>query len=310
MTSASVVIPSYRGASRLPRLLNALAAQTASDWEAIVVIDGDVDRSQQVVERYSHLPIRSIVFPENRGRVAALNAGLETARGDVLIRCDDDLEPAPDYITRHVESHVGPEQGTVGLYRNVLVPSRYTTVYGEQADSLFRSAAYSADADQRWRFWAGNVSVTRNTWKSIGGYDARYRTYGWEDVDYGYRLHEAGIPVILDTSLETGHHAAAVATPSRVRRAYHSGQARRLFDQIHGSGASGSPQPADPTAWNRLVAAAAGRLTYERATALARAADVAIQLLPTPLARKLVALLVESSSIAGFRSAEEAPNDI
>lgn len=310
MTSASIVIPSFRGAKRLPRLLAALAAQTTSDWEAIVVIDGDLDGSQQVVDRYSHLPVRSIVFPENRGRVAALNAGFETATGDVLIRCDDDLRPAPDYVAQHVASHSGEAQGTIGIYRNVLVPSRYTTVYGEQADTLFRQAAYSASPDQRWRFWAGNVSVTRDTWNRVGGYDLRYRTYGWEDVDYGFRLREAGIPVVLDSSLETDHHAAAVTTPSRVRRAYHSGEARRLFDTIHGAGASSTVGSAEPTTWNRLVNATADRLTYRLSSAISEGLDKAILGLPTPVARKLIALLVEASGVAGYQRAEAVPNDI
>ena len=80
MTLASIIIPSRGGAKRLPRLLSALAAQDDRDWEAIVVIDGDVDGSRQVVERYRHLPVRSTVFPENRGRVAALNAGFAAAQ--------------------------------------------------------------------------------------------------------------------------------------------------------------------------------------------------------------------------------------
>ena len=310
MTTASVIIPSYRGAARLPRLLSCLAAQTSADWEAIVIIDGDVDGSEEVVERYRHLPVRSIVFPQNRGRVAALNAGFEAAEGDVLIRCDDDLAPAPDYVERHVSSHDGPEQGTIGLYRNVLIPSRYTTVYGERVDTLFRAQAYAAGADQRWRFWAGNVSMTRSAWEQIGGYEPRYRTYGWEDVDYGYRLHRAAIPVVLDPTLETDHYAAAVVTVSRVRRAYHSGQARRLFDEIHGAGASGPVVPEDRTAWNRSVTALADQLTYRRSAALAQVVDLAIRGLPVPVARKLVALLVEASSIAGYRTAEEVPNDI
>lgn len=310
MTTASVIIPSYRGARRLPRLLSCLAAQTSTDWEAIVVIDGDVDGSAQVVERYTHLPVRLIIFPENRGRVAALNAGFEAAKGEVLIRCDDDLSPAPDYVERHVSSHSDPDQGTVGLYRNVLVPSRYTTVYGERADSLFRTQAYASDPDQRWRFWAGNVSVTRSAWERVGGYEPRYRTYGWEDVDYGYRLRQAGIPVVLDPTLETDHHAAAVVTVSRVRRAFHSGQARRVFDEIHGPGSSGRVLPGDHTMWNRLVTATATRLGYRSAGAAAAAADRMIHGLPIPVARKLVALLVEAAGIAGYRSHEEMPNDI
>ncbi|MCV5935170.1 glycosyltransferase, partial [Escherichia coli] len=74
--TASLVIPSRGGAARLPHLIDALRAQTTQDWEAIVVIDGDVDNSASVVEAArDELPIHSIVFPENRGRSAELNEG-------------------------------------------------------------------------------------------------------------------------------------------------------------------------------------------------------------------------------------------
>lgn len=309
MTTASIIIPSYRGADRLPRLLSALAAQTTDDWEAIVVIDGDMDGSEEVVARYSHLPIRSVVFPQNRGRVAALNAGHDAATGDVLIRCDDDLEPAPDYVERHVASHAEQDQGTIGICLNVLPDTRYATVYGAQADELFRAGAYEASADTTWRFWAGNVSVTRDIWNRIGEYDTRYQAYGWEDVDYGWRLHEAGVPIVVDPTLETRHHAAAINTASRAPRAYRSGQARQLFDRIHGAEVAGPGRPTDDSTWNRLVGWTADHLTYGRTRTLAKALDTVLPAMPAPVARKAVALLVESSSIAGHESSETAERD-
>ena len=84
---ASIVVPSFRCADRLPQLLDSLAAQDAApSFEVIVVVDGVDDGSVALLENESRLDARSIVFPENRGRVAALNAGFEAARGDVLIR--------------------------------------------------------------------------------------------------------------------------------------------------------------------------------------------------------------------------------
>lgn len=310
MPTASVIIPSRGGAGRLPRLLTALAAQTTDDWEAIVVLDGDIDDSASVVARYAHLPIRPIVFPENRGRVAALNAGHEAATGDILIRCDDDLEPAPDYVAKHVASHRDQVQGTIGIYLNVLPPTRYAQVYGWDADQRFRAAAYAAAPDDTWRFWAGNVSVTRATWDRIGPYDTRYRAYGWEDVDYGYRLHEAGIPVVIDHGLATPHHAASTRTPDRVKRAFLSGQARRTFEDAHGPRSSRSaPQP-DASVWNTIVGGAASRLDYRRATRAAQAVDAVIHALPEPIARKAVALLVESSATAGLYCPAHPSTDV
>ena len=121
MTRGSVVIPSRGGAERLPRILAALVAQQGSDWEAVVVLDGDIDDSAAVVARYAvDHPVRAVVFPENQGRAAALNAGFATAEGDVLIRADDDLEPGTDYVARHVAHHEaawarGEEVGIVGM---------------------------------------------------------------------------------------------------------------------------------------------------------------------------------------------------
>lgn len=310
MPTASIIIPSRGGAARLPRLLSALAAQTTDDWEAIVVIDGDIDGSEQVVARYEHLPIRSIVFPENRGRVAALNTGHESAAGDVLIRCDDDLEPSPEYVQRHVESHAHQEQGTIGTCINVLASNRYTAVYGHDADQLHQQSAENAEPQRSWNFWGGNVSLTRDLWNRVGPYDSRYRTYGWEDVDYGYRIHRAGVPVVIEPSLATPHHAAATTTLTRVRRAYHSGQARQLFDSIHGQGTSDEPIPEPDGLWNRMVLASARSLTYRRAELMAGCTDAFIHILPKPLARKCVALAVESAAVAGYREHTALRNDI
>lgn len=312
MTSASIVIPSRAGARRLPRLMEALRAQTVTAWEAIVVLDGDIDGSGQVMATYADLPVRVITFPENRGRVAALNAGFEAATGDVLIRCDDDLEPRADYVERHIAAHAERPCGVVGLYRNVLDDNAYARAYGNATDGKFRDGAYDCSEDERWHYWAGNCSITREIWEAVGPYDTRYRTYGWEDADYGLRVYEAGYPIVLDPALETTHHAAAVTTDSRVRRAYHSGQARHLFDSIHGAGKPG-PGPTRPTntsAWNIATNVLADSLSYERACTLAAGLDRAPPRLPIAVSSKLIALLVEAAAVAGYAKPDGASNDV
>lgn len=309
MTTASVIIPSRGGADRLPRLLACLAAQSDPDWEAVVVVDGDIDNSAAVLDRYSHLPLHVIVFPENRGRVAALNAGLAAATGEVLIRCDDDLAPGVDYVRQHRAAHAGAPVGAVGLYRNVMPDTPYARVYGRHADSLYRRDAYSTPEDRRWMYWAGNASITRETYEQVGGYDPRYRKYGFEDVDYGYRLQRAGIPVKLVPELETPHHVAATTTAIRTARAFHSGAARRTFDALHGVEVLG-PMELGNGAWNRTVGRVAQHVGPTSLRRLSGVADAAARVLPGPVARKLVALLVEAGSHAGYREPSGASNEI
>ena len=102
----SIIIPSYRGEAKLPTLLNALSQQSDTDFEAVVVIDGLLDNSLEIIDSFaSKVPVRAVVLEQNQGRVAALNAGFSAAKGQVLVRCDDDLEPGADFVSGHWARH-------------------------------------------------------------------------------------------------------------------------------------------------------------------------------------------------------------
>jgi glycosyltransferase involved in cell wall biosynthesis len=299
---ASLVVPSRGGAGRLPALLDCLAMQSHPDWEAVVVLDGDVDDSEAVLRGAARrLPVTPVVLPENRGRSAALNAGFAVATGGVLVRCDDDLRPAPDYLARHVAHHVGRAAddpvGVVGLYLNRFPETAYARWYGRDWDQRYRRDAYRAGPDEAWRYWAGNVSVTRETFDRVGGYDPGFREYGWEDVDWGHRLHLAGVQVLLDPGLETVHAIAATTTADRALRAYYSGSARCRFEQKHGLAPGGT----GPGAWSRAVDLLAGRLDEQRSRRLGSVLDRRLGLLPPPTRRRAIALLVEAAARAGHR---------
>lgn len=307
---ASIVVPTRGGVRRLPYLFEALRAQTETSWEAIVVVDGDIDGTVELLDRMSReLPISPLVFPENRGRSAALSAGFDAATGEVLIRCDDDLRPAENYVATHVAQHGRDPVGVIGLYRNVYPETPFARAYGIARDSQFRLDAYAAPADRRWRYWAGNVSVRRDTYARVGGYDDAFRAYGWEDVDWGYRLHTAGVPVVLAPELETPHHVAATTTEIRVTRAFHSGAARRTFEAKHGTAALGAPR-ISPGAWNRLVDRTARRNGLAELQRLASRADRTLDRLPRRLAEKRVAWLVESAALSGKLRPEEVSTDV
>lgn len=299
---ASVIVPSYRGADRLPALLDAFAGQDPAGpaFDVVVVVDGVVDSSPSLLEAEDRFPLRAVVLPDNRGRVAALNAGHVAAEGDILIRCDDDLVPDSDFVRRHVEAHEdGAVPAVLGLCRDLLDPTPYARAYGLEAASRGRRDAYAAPSSRLWRHWAANCSVTRAAWEQVGPYDTGYRAYGWEDVDYGYRLHAAGLDPVLVPELETPHRAAAVTTASRVARAQASGAARRLFEERHPEADLPPAQPA-LSVWNALVRIAS-RSPGGPAPA-ARLLDRLLPMLPLPVGRKLVALGVESAALAGYRN--------
>jgi GT2 family glycosyltransferase len=293
----SLVVPSRGGRDRLPRLLAAIAAQERTPVETVVVLDGDVDDSASVLRAWhDRLDLTVVELPDNRGRSAALNAGFAAAKGDVLVRCDDDLVPSPGFAARHASHHTGEPVGVVGLPRNIFPDTAYARAFGRYWDELHRADAYALPADRHWQHWAGNVSVSRETWERVGPYDEAFRHYGWEDVDWGYRLHRAGIPVVLDPELETPHHLAAVTCETRTRRAYHSGAARDRFETKHGTRTDDGPD----SAWAWAVDRVARHLTEKRAAAWGARLDRRIDRMPAPVAHKLIAFLVQSASVAGY----------
>ena len=308
MSRVSVVVPTRGGALRLPGLIDSLRRQTHDDWEAIVVVDGDVDGSAAVLDREARgLPVRALVLPENRGRAAALNAGFAEATGDVLLRSDDDLGLAPEHLARHARHHeqAARPTGTIGLCRNVFAPGSYARAYGVPTDRRFRDAAYAASPAQRWRYWGANVSVTAETWRRVGPYDETYRAYGWEDVDWGYRLHRLGLPISIERDVEAEHLGAASTSADRALRAFYSGAARQHFVDVHRADDVDRLLPAPtagPGAWGILVAAVARLSSESRIARLGAVTDRATRVLPVPVAEKLVALLVEGAAVAGQRT--------
>ena len=115
--AVSVVVPTYRRPDDLRRCLAALAAQTAAPREVLVVVrDGDAASAQALIAaRHAHPRLRLRVVPVREpGQVAALNAGVDAASGEVVAITDDDAAPRPDWVARVVE-HFAADPALGGL---------------------------------------------------------------------------------------------------------------------------------------------------------------------------------------------------
>lgn len=99
------IIPSYNEAANLNVLLPALmaVAQTqAARYELIVVDDGSTDDTAATMGRWCerHPEIVYLQLSRNFGKEAAMTAGLEAARGDVVVCLDADLQHPPAMIPK------------------------------------------------------------------------------------------------------------------------------------------------------------------------------------------------------------------
>ena len=87
----TVLMPVYNAASTIAAAARSILAEHLDGLELLVIDDGSTDGSAQVVRALGDPRIRVVSQP-NAGLVAALNRGLDEARGEYLARMDaDDL---------------------------------------------------------------------------------------------------------------------------------------------------------------------------------------------------------------------------
>jgi glycosyltransferase involved in cell wall biosynthesis len=106
----SAVVPFLNEAANLPRLiaeLERVLSPLGLAWELVLVDDGSRDDgltvAKQELQRRPSLRATVLSLSRNFGKEAALTAGLEAARGDVVVPLDADLQDPPELIEPMLE---------------------------------------------------------------------------------------------------------------------------------------------------------------------------------------------------------------
>ena len=88
----SIIIPCYNAATSIERSLQALSQQTLKDFEAIVINDGSIDQSLQLINKFiSKEPrFKLINLTQNQGLSNARNLGLDYSSGKYICFLDSD----------------------------------------------------------------------------------------------------------------------------------------------------------------------------------------------------------------------------
>lgn len=94
MAKLSVIVPVYNVENYLRRCLDSILQQTYKDIEIIVVDDGSIDDSAQIIKQYVEENSNIIaIYSSNKGVSHARNLGIQHSNGEYIIFVDSD-----DYI--------------------------------------------------------------------------------------------------------------------------------------------------------------------------------------------------------------------
>ena len=100
----SVIIPTFRRATFLPRVIETVRRQTHRNIEILVIDDGSPDDTSSVVKAIPDSRIRYIRHEANMGVSAARNTGIREAKGEYIAFIDDDDEWREDKLEKQIKA--------------------------------------------------------------------------------------------------------------------------------------------------------------------------------------------------------------
>jgi glycosyltransferase involved in cell wall biosynthesis len=190
--TVSVVIPVFNQADSIARTIEAVAAQTLSPVEIVVVDDGSRDGSAEAAEALREtvrVPIKVVRSAVNRGPGAARDLGWRAAAGDIVAFTDADAVPDPEWLGMALphfqDPHVGGVEGRV-----TAIGDEAPTIYTHQVKNLYGG-----------QFMTANMLYRRQVIAEVGGFKSRYR----EDSDLAFSVMEAGYRIVFEPRAVVEH---------------------------------------------------------------------------------------------------------
>jgi len=234
----SVVIPCLNEVEFIDATLNSLVTQDSpgEEWEVIVADGGSTDGTREKLEEWSerHKEVRWIDNPK-RTTPHALNAGIEAAKGDVIIILGAHAEVSPDWLLRnHQVLLAHPESGCVG--------GVVEQVHGSQTSQRIGAAMSTpfgvGDARFRTGGSAGHVDTVafgayrREALKEIGWFDTALTRN--QDDELNYRLLKAGWRIWFDPRIRSQYHVRSTYR-NLIRQYFQYGYWKVFVNQKHGT---------------------------------------------------------------------------
>jgi GT2 family glycosyltransferase len=240
----SIIIPTHERADTLARCLGHIAEQTIADQlEVIVVSDGHDDATTKLSSK--HQNVRFIEIQKSQ-QGTARNGGVDIARAPLVLFIGDDIFLEKHSCEEHLDAHERVKRLAMSGERSAQNDSRpahrypltailgYTTwdpaigitpvmrwlessgwQFGYPLLKTYKHQFVPVNLQHRFTY-TSHLSLPTDVARDI-----RFRKdvslYGWEDIEWGWRLREAGVRLLFEPDARALHHHH-ITLPSSLRR--------------------------------------------------------------------------------------------
>jgi glycosyltransferase involved in cell wall biosynthesis len=175
--SISVVIPAYNAAKFITLAVDSVLAQTYPVAEILIVDDGSIDETAQIVSGLSS-PVR-LIRKTNGGPAAARNLGARQAIGDWLAFLDADDSWLPEKLERQM-TLARPEVGLIHC------------LYKEPSGMAVPDVICFDDLWERNYIGCSTVLMRKELFLKLDGFDVDPKLVGVEDYNFWMRVAASG----------------------------------------------------------------------------------------------------------------------
>ncbi len=229
MLTISIIIPNLNGEKFLLTCLESLAkniqrAKSVSEFEIILVDNNSSDNSCQYFLDFcldNKIKFQIIKLPKNYGFAGAVNRGVEVAKSDWVLVCNNDLKIADNWlvlVSKSMNSKFAAITGTVLNYDGSRFESQgLKFFYSGKCDNISNGQPFLKSNLSNLKsipIWGASAALTlynKKIFDQVGCFDEDFFAYE-EDVDLALRLHNLGYTTLYVPKALSYHLGGATSS--------------------------------------------------------------------------------------------------
>ncbi len=198
--SVSAIIPVGLNEARAVFCLEHFSRLSPPVDEVVLVCDGANESARRAAAAFG---ARLVELPTRLGPACARNQGAFAAGSDVLLFVDADVLVPSDVVNKVLQV-LDAESGLAACFGS------YDDAPGEtnflsQYKNLFHHYVHQNSPAEASTFWTGCGAIFRDVFEELGGFNEAFGLPSVEDIEFGYRLRDAGYRIRLVHSLQVKH---------------------------------------------------------------------------------------------------------
>ncbi|OOQ58071.1 glycosyltransferase family A protein [Mucilaginibacter pedocola] len=216
----SVIICCYNSAKRLPQTLKHLAAQQVPaniPWEVIVIDNASTDDTYALASQLWEAENTTaagfkLLRQPIPGKNHAFNMGVEQAKFEFILTCDDDNWLNPNYIHLAYDIMLADSKiGALGGF-GIIEPEQPALLPQAELEKITVHSSQTWATEQHWVYGAGSVyrksiltNLAANNWQQVTKGRTGTSLICGEDVEFCFIFYLSGYKIIADDRLTFKH---------------------------------------------------------------------------------------------------------